>query len=404
LDERQLIQIQMAALRSQLGRLEEALQGNEIKTDLLDRVGVRLGKLVKDRRARLNLLDKQVQGGGPLGERWIELREISDECEPLFNESLAFIAGLLSRSAGIDGGLCRLADALLLELSDRADVPWDRFTILGEGEFWGSMADIIQLGFPQVSIWSLPIAVHEYAHFLGRRLESEGADGSPIKPVQVLREEASARGLEEGGTPEEALELAQRYSAHVEEEFADVAATYAIGPSYLCACVLLRFNPRRAYEDGSRHPAPARRVHAMTATLDRMDRAQGGVFHPYRDVTDYLRDTWQRALAAAGEPKELPADDADAVSRRTADLYEILDAETPALAYRVGAQALIDRLRPHAAGDREPDDDDKIADVVNAAWMARIDDIERGLSSADRLRDIGDAAFLMCEQIANRKA
>ena len=103
---------------------------------------------------------------------------------PLFEESLALVEGALVRGAKLDNGLCQIADALLDELRTKADVAWGRFTILAEGEFFGEMAQIIRLRFPEVSIWNLPIAAHEFGHFVGPELKQPGPFGTFRYPFQ----------------------------------------------------------------------------------------------------------------------------------------------------------------------------------------------------------------------------
>jgi hypothetical protein len=404
MNEQQLFRSHVDALRGQLGRLEAVVGERGIDTSLLDRVWVRLTKLLNEQRTNLDGLDQQVREGETMAATWGNLRAIQEASVPLFAESLAFLEGVVARRAGVDGGLCELADALLIDLSRKADVPWERFTILSEGEYWADMADVIRLRFPEVSIWSLPVAIHEFGHFLGPRLERKGPGGTSIHPFQVMLEAEWQRGIDEGPNPGEAMRMAEQNRSHLHELFADVLAAYAAGPAYLATCVFVRFNPHAAYREDQTHPAPAARMQAIMETLRLMDEAGGGYDRPYRDIREYVGRAWSDGLAGAGEPQALGESDAERLTRRVEELHGLLRREVPTLAYAGwwNARKLRDSLT-NPAGVQPLRDDDTMIDVINAAWLARIEAVDDG-GGKDRVNAIGADAFILCQQITARKS
>jgi hypothetical protein len=400
--EQHLLRSHVEALRGQLGRLEAVVGDGNIDISLLDRVWVRLTKLLQEQRSNLDGLDKRMRNGESMSQLWGELEVIEDASAPLFAESLAFLDGVVARRAGVDGGLCALADALLIDLSRKADVPWERFTILAHSESWASVADVIRLRFPEMSIWSLPVAVHEFGHFLGPRLERAGRGGVSMHPFQDMLESERQKWID-GPDALKALETADRNRAHLFELFADVLAAYAAGPSYLAACVLARFNPHGAFEETQTHPAPVRRVQAVMETLRLVDEAAGEFDRPYRDIREYLGGMWGDGLADAGVDRALSEGALEELTRRVEVLLALLRQEVPSLLYSGWWQARgLRNSLTSAGGVKAPGADDSMLDIINAAWLARIEVMRDG-GGADRINAIGSDAFRMCEQIAARK-
>jgi hypothetical protein len=389
-----------AALVEQLGAAERGMAVVQADPALYARVRPRFEKLFLARWEKLRTLQKDVEAGVSADLCWRDLIEERTRCEALFRECLACMQGASVRRAGLDGGLCHLADALLHHLGSLGDrIRWDRFTILADGEAFAGMAEIIRLRFPETGVWNLPVVAHEFGHFVGPELETRDVRGVSSHPFQeVLEREANGDGWIVGRA---ARPPAARIRAFLHEFFADVFATYALGPAYACTCVFLRLDPVDADREGATHPSALRRAHAIFRTLEAMDAAEGGLVPTYAAVTAALRATWARTLAGAGHPGvAVDAEHAARLDPFLDELYAMLRRELPTLRYGRPAWLRAERL---AAG-MDPDRGspaltavDTIPDVLNAAWLARLD-----AASQDpyRVGRIGERALDACRTLA----
>lgn len=384
-----LLLSQIDSLSQQLARVETAIQSEKLDAGLRARVGARFDLLLSQSRREIADLRRQAAGGGAAANCWQEFAKIEAQCRGLFDECLAFIQGALARAAGVDGGICAQADRLLDELAALADIPWNRFTLLDTGEFYRETAEIIRVRFPELSFWELPVAAHEFGHFVGPRLW-ERENGRMEYPFQKMLDAADA-GLQPGSLQEHTKEW-----RHLHEHFADLFAAYSLGPAYACSFILLRLNPLYAGRDGPAHPSAARRVHAILWALRRMDEAEA-VFRPFREVIEMLQDLWNQALDDAGQPAQLGDIEIYRLQEKLEKLFAILQSLTPArLAYGHADWLRAGRLSTGLLEDRpprpaEPDPAVTHRDVLNAAWYSRL---LLGRSAAIRLteRDIRERA------------
>jgi hypothetical protein len=317
----------------------------------------------------------------------------------LFEEVLAFVQGALVREQNLDDGICALTDALLDDLAASSDVPWGRFTLLATSEFFRDAAEIIRIRFPDPSIWNMAFAAHEFGHFVGPQLRTT-RDGEFSYPFQErLRVVDQSRG---------ALRHSLEWD-HEQESFADLYATYTLGPAYAAAFILLRMNVGDAHVEAPSHPSAAQRVHAIFWTLDRMSESATGLRRqPFREVSSLLRETWRASLAAAGHAEPLAAVKVARVEQRSGELYELLTSCTPqGLLFGqdewLRAESMLPALRVEL-GAADPESDALPAgatrrEVLNAAWLARL-----GADDASPLvtNVIGHRALSMYRRVATR--
>lgn len=359
------------ALLADLDLAHRTLQSKHLDPDLRKRVGAVFGPLLQQRRTDLEQLAKEAEAdkGAGADRLWARFNRQSELCRRQFREYLAFLEGSLIRSAGLDDGACKLADALLAELTERTRLPWRRFTILAEDEFVAGMSEIIRLRFPHLSVWNLPVVAHELGHLAAREIQ-DGMSGDhlALDAITGLRErletELGRLGSEHAGREAKAEEL------RLHELFADLFAVFTLGPSYACTCVLLRFDPCHAFERGPRHPSDAERVHFMLRALERLDAGL------YRPTVNRLEESWRRCVVAAGQP-----DPAGWTSRHRW-LDQVLDTMLPVLTRNLPDQARYQGwatralpLREALEQGRTPDDslDCILPDLLNAAWSCRLD-------------------------------
>lgn len=377
MNERLILMDRIQALVQELGQAENALNAKQVDSNLRERVLIRFQTLFRKQQQALKNLRNEVKDL-PLDACWDSFRTIRLECGPLFRECLAFMEGALVRSAGLDGGLCQIADALLDDLSHRADISWKRFTILAEGEFFTDMAEIIRLRFPEVSIWNLPVAGHEFGHLVAQELKVPRHDGTFRYPFQEI---CQREGL-----------INTKNVPFLHEHFADLFAVYALGPAFACTCILLRFDPSTAYMDEKEHPSYAKRVHFILKALEKMDEAEGPMPR-YRHIIKWLEDLWQRSLVASRQPKELDQAAILELNDQLEELYNLVDTELPRVRYTgwLRAQRLADELQPDKDTMPMLQNEDTLSDVLNAAWLCRI-------QHGDEVRRIGERAVKLCRR------
>ena len=124
----------------------------------------RFGNDLLGLRNRCQSLRLRIQGVSIEAGRG-QLEKLQGDASNLLGECLAFLEGGLVRAAGLDGGVCALADKMFEALNDQTDLGWQRFTLVAAGEFYSTLSGIVRLRFTDTDIWSLPVAVHEFGHF-----------------------------------------------------------------------------------------------------------------------------------------------------------------------------------------------------------------------------------------------
>jgi hypothetical protein len=374
---------QVQQLANQVVELERVLTSTKLDASLISLVNRTFLNRIPALKQDLATLLEDASGTLPIEEVWSGLRGKEQEVRPLFREGLAVVEGSLARSSGVDGGLCRLADSLLNQLSDKADVPWDRFTILAEGEFYADLVDIIRLRFPETSLWNLPVAAHEFGHYVAERLTAPDSHAGRRFPVLELIHRLSA------GDSKEA------YFLH--EYFADVFATFASGPAYACTCLLLRFSPLGAHLDHDRHPSRLRRARLILDALERMSTQYDSFLPPYGDLIRRLQTAWAEMLGA--EPSAHLDETRAAVLEGTLDeLYSVLERSINNARYTGWDRALrlAGRLTPDHESPPQLGDEDDLRDVVNAAWLSRL---RVGMDNRYAVRAITERAMALSQAV-----
>jgi hypothetical protein len=200
-------------------------------------------------------------------EAWNKYRECEDESTDVFRAYVDLVRGVLLRDAGLDRELCRVADALIPTwggfkgyASKSVTIP----TSSAGGDI--SAAQLIRIGFPEWTVWTLPLAAYEFGHVFARKHDAIDDLLSAVPELSPTR----TRML-----------------------IADAYATAVMGPAYVCAELLLR----SALRD-------EQRVAVMLAMLERIDKAP---VSGYRSVRDRMERAWRSALAQDRSPAPAPA-------------------------------------------------------------------------------------------------
>jgi len=368
------IRAQLAALSDGLARAERTLKSAAIEPGLYARVQARFERDLTQLRRRIEALRPGVAGEPvALEASWREFGRLQRDANRMIEECLALVHGGLARRAGIDNGICALTDALLDDLAAWSDVPWGRFTLLATSEFFRDTAEIIRVRYPGTSLWAMPFAAHEFGHFLGPQLRRSGEGDFEYPFQEELRKADESRGEHVHG----------RDWYHLQECFADVLATWTLGPAFAAAFVTLRSSALGAHAETDTHPASAKRVHAMLTVLGMLANRDGGL--PNRSleaVAQRISEAWRAALRLAGQPEEIAAPSAGLVGGRVTRLVGLLTELTPprlaldragwARAETLAESFLGAAANPaHEAPPTLPDGTNR-RDILNAAWYARV--------------------------------
>ena len=168
----------------------------------------------------------------------------------------------------------------------------------------------------------MALATHEFGHFLGPQLR-ESNSGEYAYPFQEMLKTADKKASGD-------LDLHTQNWYHLQEHFADLFATYALGPAYAAAFIMLRMYSAEAQDDMVSYPSGAKRVHGILWMLDKMDDLQAAPLgQPFHSVTALLRDAWQNSLHEAGKAEKLTDVQASLVNQRMAELLELLTGNAP---------------------------------------------------------------------------
>ena len=294
--------------------------------------------------------------------------------ERLFQEYVDLVSGVALRDTGFDRGIARLAEDLLKPGQTIGNFTWNTLTIPAREEALAvTAARIVRLGFPEWTIWTLPLTAYE--------LGSDYAD-SDKKVAERINKLGAERINKLGKGQAELFVLV-----------ADAFATYFLGPAYACAAILMRLNPAEAFS-GNR--LVAKRAAIILSALAQMDENARGVENHYAEITSRLAVEWKDALRQTGwngsvDDEMADSDDTDArpelrrltgltVGEQTA-IDDLLRKFEPLvhgwILADIAAWPMVEEWAARLRGGQELPAGDlgdlaQLRYVLNAAWRARI--------------------------------
>jgi hypothetical protein len=328
--------------------------------------GERLRSMLAGLRTDLDRLAVQVRRSGADRDRLERLSELRRASDRALSESLALVTGALAREFGLDRGRCAEADRFIALLARRLDRRLARPTVPAEQEYLHRAADVIRRRTPDYGIWDLPVMAHEFAHVLVNGLLSYDA-------VDDLQRRRVAELLE--GRPTEVRRQA-------EELFCDVFACFAVGPAYACCLVMHRLDPSAAAGNDPRrsHPSDAARVHACLRTLRRMNT--NGPSAGWFGTTLWRLDrAWSAMQADADPTARLDEDQRAALDVELVEIWAVLEGALDAVRFPAGNG--VDRIMDDLDAGRAPRPGHGAIDLLNAAWVSRMQTWSSGASIAD---------------------
>jgi hypothetical protein len=214
-------------------------------------------QLDRRRSALWQISNDLSSGERTLGDCWADFGTWEGEEELLLRQALSWLQGVLMRDNAVLAAVPEVADELLYELS-RHSVQTRSLppALVASDEHVDTVAGSVRLRFTDASVWTLPIAAHEFCHYALAQQRDLGGR---------IAEAAVAAGYADSAN--------RTVRAHLVEHFCDSFATWMVGPAYPFACVYLRFNPAEADYDTLTHPSALKRVHLMLRLLRRLEHA-----------------------------------------------------------------------------------------------------------------------------------
>jgi hypothetical protein len=193
-----------------------------------------------------------------------------ERCERIFHEYVDYLRGVALRGIGLhdDTGrvndLFRLADALPQLWGRFAEWSWQSLAVPSRIEQnTSTQASVLRIGFPEWTVWALPLLQHEFGHVVIDKHQS-------------------------------ALPVADATEAAI---LADALAALVTGPAYACAELLLRLDPKRVDASSDETLRSA----TILATLDCAAEATGDP--SLSQLAQRLNEEWRDAiLSVGGEP------------------------------------------------------------------------------------------------------
>jgi hypothetical protein len=310
--------------------------------------------------ARLNVLfDREASAI----QRGLDNRSSDEETAKLIRrgadfieETIAFIGGAAARSLGLDGGYTALALAWLDALSDKVELPRVGVVVPAATDDTSMLTRVVRLRIPSDGIWGLPVAVHEYGHFVASVLTRREARRDMQTTIVPIEERTYGAASD--------ADLPKLYW-HGHELFADAFAAVTVGPAYTRYCIHHRFDPGEAQKATADHPEPARRIRVQLTAMRRIATDDQRLY--ITAELDALRASWDGAVEAAGkDPAVRPHENLD---RLEEDLLRLLDDDKLVeLRYseHVGARRLAEAPLAQAEGA------ESVAEALNAAWVRRL--------------------------------
>jgi hypothetical protein len=332
--------------------LDKKLITLEHHKDISSRVENLLDPLEKKLADRLKKVDLTLDND--LRTIWESLEKDRKKCDEIFQEFLSFLGGALIRQNQLDNGVCAIADNLLADLSSRSDIPWTRMTILGEGDFFAEMTEIIRLRFPELTIWNLPIVGHEFGHFVGRELRKRIKDRKQQRDIfqEILQKEKR----EYSNLSQEERE---KEEAYLYENLADIFATYSLGPAFAFTTILLKFNPNQN-QDRESHPSDIKRVYIILKTLEEIQENS-----EYRNIIERLQEGWTNTF--------------DTLNNRITDFHKTLNDEISRARFTKDDFLRSNVLSEEICQDRTLEELQNLScqgytlrQIINAAWIGRL--------------------------------
>ena len=278
------------------------------------------------------------------------------DSQPVLTEYVEFLGGLALRHTGLDAGICQIADELISTVDRIERAGFGPLTIPARYEaVTAEVARIIRFGYPEWTIWALPLVAHQFGHLVVSNRELQDFIG----------------------------QQSQRHAdSFMQHYFADAFAAYTLGPAYACAALFLRLDLSAAYKDkGDQEPAAAKLAYVVFSMLDWVNRNGKEKNQPYAGITETLKKEWEAALGQTNQIGKLGAEEKRQLDEYVDFLGTIAIRIYPTLRPPLwkSVQEWPEKLLQNEGKDISVDGTEEFRDVLNAAWVCRISHRDRSV-------------------------
>ena len=354
---------QIEALISSLDRVERVVTSEKLGARYTRNIRGKFSLVINPIRNSLQTLRESMIGRRlsktELSEAWEKYRSYNQKSRRIFSQCLDLLGGVMLRGQQLEENTCDIAEALIGEIGRKTGYSWTSVMILSEDRLFDDVTyrtEIVRLRFPEWDIWSLPFTVYEVGQLIAANRDRIPDDGdffdNQMKRIRdliidtatdttdetekwarefvTIRDKYRAKKKSSNGTTnektirdeEEIKEFLSRLSQRLKILFADLFATYFLGPAYIYARLYMRFMPDTLILDQAPEYTSALRVSIMMSTLDQMNnqsKKKDDQFDPGSFAEDLKR------LQALWERTEVPIDFKSEDRRQYARKSEELD-------------------------------------------------------------------------------
>lgn len=235
---------------------------------------------------------------------WDRFRALVGDRDQLsvFQEYVDVAGGLSLRGNGMDEQFCAMADWLSEHWARVIGLPY-WFSIPARDEARLMTHIIIPVGFPEWTIWAVPLFAHEVGCiFVDRTLQSFTIAQAKALSADKASTSAGATKARSRGPGRKCIDARQ---ARIRAYLADAFATYVMGPAYACASLLLKLDPSGAGLDDQERGWDHVRARVI---LDTLKRIRPEVDPEMADIIATLEESWRVASERFG-PAESTGND-----------------------------------------------------------------------------------------------
>jgi hypothetical protein len=329
MEETEVLIAQINVLCRDLARVRKLVLPPAIKPEFSMQIFGKFNSFINPLLDQLKEVEEEVQAGNlspdKLAEMWQKYVSIKQEAQKVFAQCLDFLGGIAVRENGWEEGICKVAEYLVRYYAQQTGFNWASVMIVGEERLFDKVArttQFIRIRFPDWDMWSLPFTAHEFGQLVANSIDADELkqffNGEPQTIRRLVQDKELSNDLQ--GVAPNIQALHQKYEAGLvgteaveqlcaeqpfcmHNLFADVFATYFLGPAYLYARFYLRLIPTEISRGQPYKLPTTHRMTFMLWTLRSMNReakkAERLTTHdsgPYDDELKRFQSLWEKTV------------------------------------------------------------------------------------------------------------
>jgi len=173
-----LLLTRLDGMIARLDQAQKAIAAQGQNTRLQKRIGADLEQRLLKHTETLKGRRMKVASAGTVPDNaWSEVKSYASAM--LLDECLLYLQAARSRGPDVAADLCEITDALFEELAHKAtSVAWKSFSVFAAEDSFDVLTRVIRVRYPVSGVWDIPVAVHEFGHFLSGFVRHIRTDGS----------------------------------------------------------------------------------------------------------------------------------------------------------------------------------------------------------------------------------